>query len=45
MSQRDPRRTRIPEREIVLRIFAYGIPMTIGILGFVPGFVPGIVPG
>ena len=38
MSQQRPEKKAIQKREVALRIFAYGIPITIAILGFVLGW-------
>ena len=38
MSQRAPKKKRFQKREVILRLFAYGIPIAIGILGFVMGW-------
>ena len=38
MSHQASKRKRIQKRDIILRLFAYGIPISIGILGFVMGW-------
>ena len=38
MSQQASRKKGIQKREVILRLFAYGIPIAIGILGFVMGW-------
>ncbi len=38
MSQKASKKKQLQKREVVLRLFAYGIPIAIGILGFVMGW-------
>lgn len=38
MSQQASKKKQLQKREVVLRLFAYGIPIAIGILGFVMGW-------
>ncbi len=38
MNDQTTSKTRIQHRDIFLRIIAYGIPITLGILGFVLGW-------
>ena len=45
MKQQQPDKKTIPAKDIVLRILVYGIPITIGILGFVLGWWEKIAKG